>query len=143
MAATGLVGGFMSEVFNRDIYKRNQGRYARQVTFFAILVVVLLAGWQLMEQSWVNLFTGARYLIPFLFIAVFAWLDFRLVNVPRFADFLIAVEAEMYKVSWPSYRELYRSSIVVIFVIFVLAALLFAFDLIWRALFELLNIVQS
>ncbi len=30
------------------------------------------------------------------------WLCFRLVNMPRFADFLIAVEAEMNKVSWPT-----------------------------------------
>ena len=31
-------------------------------------------------------------------------------NMPRFADFLIAVEAEMNKVSWPSKAELIRSS---------------------------------
>ena len=36
----------------------------------------------------------------------------------QFADFLIAVEAEMTKVSWPSRGELVRSSIVVILVIF-------------------------
>ena len=37
------------------------------------------------------------------------WLGYRLVNIPRFADFLIAVEAEMNKVSWPSRGELIRS----------------------------------
>jgi len=40
-------------------------------------------------------------------------------------DFLIAVEAEMNKVSWPSRAELVRSAAVVIFVIFLLATVLF------------------
>ena len=44
---------------------------------------------------------------------------FRLVNLPKFADFLIAVEAEMNKVSWPTRTELFRSSVVVIVTILV------------------------
>ena len=42
------------------------------------------------------------------FVAVLAfglWLGYRIVNVPQFADFLIAVEAEMNKVSWPIIRS--------------------------------------
>ena len=58
-------------------------------------------------------------------------LRFRVVNMPRFADFLIAVEAEMNKVSWPSRSELVRSSIVVLITIFVLAVVLFAYDMFW------------
>ena len=42
-------------------------------------------------------------------------------ELPGFADFLIAVEAEMNKVSWPSRGELFRASIVVLVMIFVLA----------------------
>ena len=34
--------------------------------------------------------------------------------MPAFADFLIAVEAEMNKVSWPTRTELFRGSMVVI-----------------------------
>jgi preprotein translocase subunit SecE len=48
--------------------------------------------------------------------------------MPTFADFLISVEGEMNKVSWPSRSELFRASLVVILVIFFLAALLFAYD---------------
>ena len=33
------------------------------------------------------------------------------VNLPVFADFLIAVEAEMNKVSWPTRGELFRGSV--------------------------------
>ena len=51
-------------------------------------------------------------------------------------DFLIAVEADMNKVSWPSKGELIRSSVVVIFVIFMLAVVLFGYDVLWQYLFK-------
>ena len=56
------------------------------------------------------------------------WAAFRSVNWPAFADFLIAVEAEMNKVSWPLRGELFRSSAVVIFTIFAIGIVLFGFD---------------
>jgi preprotein translocase subunit SecE len=65
------------------------------------------------------------------------------VNIPRFADFLIAVEAEMNKVSWPARQELIRSSLVVIFVIFAMAIALFGFDLVWGGVFEWLGVLQK
>jgi preprotein translocase subunit SecE len=68
------------------------------------------------------------------------WLGYRLVNWPRFADFLIAVEAEMSKVSWPTKTELYRASTVVIFTMAFLALLLFCYDAIWQFLFDLLGV---
>jgi len=72
-----------------------------------------------------------RLLIPGLILAAGLWLLYRLLNVPRFADFLIAVEAEMAKVSWPSLDEVIRSSAVIIFLIFALSAILAAYDLFW------------
>ena len=61
------------------------------------------------------------------------WIAFRLVNMPRFADFLISVEAEMNKVSWPTRTELFAASMVVIVVIFLLTAILFVYDLVWKS----------
>ena len=55
-----------------------------------------------------------RYVVPMVVVFGGLWLAFRLVNIPRFADFLIAVEAEMNKVSWPTRAEMFRSSMVVI-----------------------------
>ena len=54
--------------------------------------------------------------------AVGIWFGYRIVNYSVFADFLIAVEAEMNKVSWPTRRELWNASVVVMFVIFAMAA---------------------
>jgi len=71
------------------------------------------------------------------------WFSFRVVNVPRFADFLIAVEAEMNKVSWPSKAELIRSAVVVIFVLFFLTVVLFGFDLVWGFVFEQIGILKK
>lgn len=74
--------------------------------------------------------------IPVLFSAVGAWMIFRLVNWPRFADFLISVEAEMDKVSWPNRSELYRSTIVVLGTMFFLGFVLLAYDVVWKWIFE-------
>ncbi len=60
---------------------------------------------------------------------------FRIVNIPRFAEFLISVENEMGKVSWPSRRELFQASMVVIVVIFMLTAILLGYDLALNGLF--------
>jgi preprotein translocase subunit SecE len=83
-----------------------------------------------------------QYFVPALLLLVGLWISYRLVNYPQFADFLIAVEAEMNKVSWPSKTELIRSSLVVIFMMFFLAFILFGFDLVWRALFQALGVVK-
>jgi preprotein translocase subunit SecE len=68
------------------------------------------------------------------------WIGYRLVNWPKFADFLISVEAELNKVSWPTQKELVRASIVVIFTILFLSAILFGYDALWKFLFGLLGI---
>jgi preprotein translocase subunit SecE len=69
-----------------------------------------------------------HYGFPLTLLAIGLWASFRLVQMPAFADFLISVEGEMNKVSWPSRGELFRASLVVILVIFFLAGLLFLYD---------------
>ena len=70
--------------------------------------------------------------MPLVVLVVGWWASFRIVNLPKFADFLISVEAEMNKVSWPDRGELWRASMVVIMVIFFLAALLYSYDIILK-----------
>ena len=55
---------------------------------------------------------------------------------------LIAVEAEMYKVTWPTRVELVRSSMVVMVVIFFLAGVLYFYDLFWRVLLSAIGVVS-
>lgn len=130
----------MGSVLSVSLYKRNQGRVARQVTFAALAVIIGTGAWRLSE-IFIGMASGdatggadfgvVRFLIPGAVIAAGLWLCFRIVNIPRFAEFLIAVEAEMAKVSWPSGTEVFRSSVVVIFLMFFLAALLAGFDFFW------------
>lgn len=130
MAANSLVG----EMFQIGLYKPSQGRITRQATCGTLWVVTLIAAWRLyavLQQS-----ASLQYIVPLAVIIVGFWASYRLVNYARFADFLIAVEAEMNKVSWPSWTELSRSSMVVIFVMFALAAILLLLDTIWTFVFK-------
>ena len=133
------------ELLSFAVYKRTQGRVARQATFAAVAVTLAIGVWRLAQvlPLWMSnasaLTPGAagadlgvyRFLVPGLLLAAGLWLAYRAVNVPRFADFLIAVESEMAKVSWPTAGEVARSSAVIIFLIFALAAILAAYDLFW------------
>ena len=129
---------WLQELFRLDVYKKSQGRIARQVTCAFIWLSALILAWRI----WTMLGAGSPWRYPLSGLTLLAglWIGYRLVNVSQFADFLIAVEAEMNKVSWPSRAELVRSSAVVIFVIFLLAAVLFGYDLVWQQLFVLIGV---
>jgi len=134
-----VVGAFVQELLRTGIYKRNQGRITRQVTFAVIAITVALGLWRLSETL-LRQPAGVQYGIPGLLLMGGLWMAYRLVNVPGFADFLIAVEAEMNKVSWPTRSELIRAALVVLVTIFLLAAVLFAFDYLWITVFDALGV---
>ena len=134
-----MVAAFFQELFHVGIYKRTQGRVARQVTFATVAIIIAYGLWQL-SDALVNQEYWIRALPGVLLVAGW-WVTYRLVNVPNFADFLIAVEAEMNKVSWPTRQELFRGSAVVLITIILLAAVLFLFDMFWNKLFTQMGIL--
>ncbi|MDR1270647.1 MAG: preprotein translocase subunit SecE, partial [Planctomycetaceae bacterium] len=69
------------------------------------------------------------------------WFGYRLVHWPVFADFLVSVESEMVKVSWPGKAELYSSTIVVLVMFAILSAMIYLFDLVWVFIFNFLEIL--
>jgi preprotein translocase subunit SecE len=126
------------------VYKPNQGRIVRQLTALTIWIVVALGCWALYATLRGSIESGS-YLIPGIpggLLLAGAWFGYRVVNWPRFADFLIAVEAEMNKVTWPGKDELIRASIVVMFTIFFLAMALFFFDILWQQAFTLIGVTS-
>jgi preprotein translocase subunit SecE len=125
-------------LFRFGLYKRSQGRVARQVTFAALAVIMALAAWCLNDYYAGKLESGiwGRYAAPLVVLLGGLWASFRIVQMPNFADFLISVEAEMNKVSWPTWAELFRASMVVILMIFILAGILFFYDFAWKFLLE-------
>ena len=138
------MNAFFHELFQVGIYKRSQGRITRQVTLAALAIAVALGFWRLSQAltDWREWDPMISQSIATVLTLVCWWASYRLINVPRFADFLIAVEAEMNKVSWPTRSELFRASLVVLVTIFVLAVVLFGFDFIWGWVFrDLLHIL--
>ncbi|MBW3600225.1 MAG: preprotein translocase subunit SecE [Planctomycetes bacterium] len=149
--------GVLHEIFQVGVYKRSQGRIARQVTFAVLGATIALAAYSLWSFMSATRFSRdflgmnveavvdvaqLRWLLPAVLLLAGIWIAYRVVNLPRFADFLIAVEAEMNKVSWPSRTELFRSSMVVIIVIFVLAFLLFGYDIVWQSFFRAIGVLK-
>ncbi len=132
---------FIQELFHRGIYKRTQGRITRQVTWASMVIVMFLGVWRLEQTLTTVMERGWRYALCALLFAAGVWVAYRIVNMPAFADFLIAVEAEMNKVSWPTRGELFRSSLVVLVTIFFLAVVLFFFDFVWAQVFIRLRIL--
>jgi len=131
---------FVQNLFQARLYKRNQGRITRQVTFAALAITMLLGTWRMhvdAEQGDMLM----RYSIPAAVLCLGLWIVYRVINLASFADFLISVEAEMSKVSWPTKTELVRGSIVVLITIIFLAAFLFVFDFVWAMVFKFLGIV--
>jgi preprotein translocase subunit SecE len=136
---------FLQELLKTDIYKRSQGRLVRQFTCLAIWVAFGLAAWRMFQlkdfifghmfdrllsnaNQATTMATAVGYTVPGIVLAAGLWLGYRIVNLPTFADFLIAVEAEMNKVSWPSRTELIRASMVVIVLMFGLTFVLYFYD---------------
>lgn len=148
--ATHSDGGFWSELFHTNIFKATQGLMTRRLTCLAIWVAALVCAYKLLAGNLLAIqfqammgtasleqpALTAAYVTVGLFVAAALWLGFRLVNWPPFADFLIAVEAEMNKVTWPTWDELKAAAWVVIFTMLSLAILIYCIDVLWTGLLE-------
>jgi len=78
-----------------------------------------------------------------LIIAISGGLLWYLLNQPRIADFLIATEVEMRKVSWPGRRELVGSTWIVICGTLMIVALLFVVNIGFAMLFRKIGILAG
>jgi preprotein translocase SecE subunit len=77
---------------------------------------------------------AVQYSVPLLILAASIWLAWRVVNLPVFADFLIATEAEINKVSWTTRKRLAQDTIVVLVTVVLMAGFLFTTDVVWKVL---------
>lgn len=149
--------------FRTGSYKRNQGVRVRRLTMLGLLVLLGSGVFSLMNSAllvtsardWVlelpftdfrlTLLPELRYTLPLLLLAASLWLAYRLVNLPQFADFLVATEAEMNKVSWSSRKQLIRDTITVLITVFLLTMFLLLVDLFWGWVLsrEVINVLPS
>ena len=127
-----------------DIYKRGQGKYTRLCSGFAMALVVGLGCLRLYSKleaaSWGMLSTRATMwiatMVPTGLFVVLAFVIFWLSNRPSVADFMIAAEGEMKKVSWSSRQEIAVSTFIVIVVVVIMGVLLGATDIGFRTFFS-------
>jgi preprotein translocase SecE subunit len=144
--------------FTRAAYKRSQGQRVRRGT---ILGVLLLAGagiWTLLHRdllpaaNWtvripfadipLTVLPAPKYVLPLLLMGVSLWFAYRIVNLPVFADFLIATEAELNKVSWTTRRRLFQDTVVVLVTVVLLTVFLFVVDQIWGFVLTKVGVLQ-
>ncbi|MBI1345234.1 preprotein translocase subunit SecE [bacterium] len=125
-----------------SLYKRNQGRLTRQLTAAAIFAAIAVGAWALFQTALADLEKPVQYGITAALVVLGAWFAYRIVNYPAFADFLVDVEGEMAKVSWPSKDELLRATAVVLVTMFLLSFVLFMYDLIWQQLLRAIGIIK-
>ena len=87
-----------------------------------------------MEYQRLRLLPHIRFTLPILLTVFSLWFAYRLVNFPPFADFLIATEAELNKVSWTTRKRLVQDTIVVLVTMLLLTVFLFTVDVFWGRL---------
>jgi preprotein translocase subunit SecE len=117
-----------------ELYKSAQGRYVRVGTAIAAALVALVVSyyvWGLLSRHVPDDFAYKVYVVyaaPAVLFAVVAAMTAYYLNKPKAADFFIATESEMKKVSWSNKAELVGSTVVVIVTVLLLALFIYLAD---------------
>ena len=85
------------------------------------------------------------FTVPLVLIAAALWFSWRIVNFAPFADFLIATEAEINKVSWTPRKALIRDTLVVLSSLILITVFLFMIDVFWGFLLsrEMISVLPT
>ena len=128
-------------------YRKDQGRYARMLAFWALLSLMAYGCFHGGGLS--DLLDGAlgasnqTFIDPFPILgtlktstilalgvlAVIALAIHRILNRPKIADTLIDTEAELMKVTWPTWAEAWAGTVAVTVMVLILFVFLTAADL--------------
>ena len=142
MSSKSAGASLLPELFRFGIYKPNQGRMVRQFTFFAIAILAAFGCITLANERFIPFAQSIKVGVPLGIWLFFCWIAFRLVNIPKFADFLVSVESELEKVTWPTRNEVVQATIVVLCTMFFLGLFLFLIDLLWTWLFSFIGFTE-
>jgi preprotein translocase subunit SecE len=128
-----------------EIYKRGQGKYTRVITLIAVVVITVIGAGILSGMFKAYALTAKpaiRFGVPSVLVLAVAALMFWIVNRPGNADFMIATEGEMKKVSWSSRKEIIGGTKVVVATTLILAVLLWAVDLAFGFFFKWIGVMR-
>jgi preprotein translocase subunit SecE len=118
------------------IYKRGHGYYTRLWSAIACLLLAAIGCYKLHSKLALTGNPWVQNLTPAVVWAAIAWFVYWLSNRPNLADFLIAAEGELKKVSWSSKQQVVSSTIIVIFVVILTSVLLGSVDVLFRLFFD-------
>jgi preprotein translocase subunit SecE len=135
-------GAARSTFLSVGSFKPNQGRLARRLSGGAIAVIAFFGAWSLQSSYFADSPSIWKWPLPCIVLAVGCWFAYRIINQPKFAEFLISTESEVEKVNWPDRQYVHRATIVVIVTMLVMGAMLFLYDLIWQTLFEAIGFLD-
>ncbi len=124
-----------------QIYRKSQGRWTRLGTIAAVGVLIVVGAWYMWNElpSGLGVF---RAIIPLVVVLGFFYVLLRVVNSKKPADFMIATEGEMKKVSWSSKKEIIGSTKVVISTLLIMGLVFFLVDLFFKVLMNYLGVQQ-
>lgn len=128
-------------------YRKDQGRYARMFAFWAIVLLVAYGcfhggGLADVLDRWLGA-SNTVFVDPFPILktlktstlvaagvlAVVGFVVYRVLNRPRIADTLIETEAELQKVTWPTWGEAWQGTVAVTAMVVILFVFLTLVDL--------------
>jgi preprotein translocase subunit SecE len=140
------------------IYKKGQGYWTRMGTVAGTALIGILTA-DFLYSEFDGFSVGPKmstflknihlqeprggYLVVVIFTLIYAGVAYWLMNKPTNVDFLIATDSEMKKVNWTTKKELIGSTKVVIWFMFVMAVLLFFYDLFFQLVFYLLGVLKT
>lgn len=152
MSSKGVAASILPQLFRVGLYKSAQGRLVRQVTFICIVVLTgfgaitlangPLGSLDLADGPFEGMERSFRVGVPVVLWLVSGWIAYRAVNVPRFADFLIAVESELEKVVWPARKEVMQATVVVLATMLFFGTFLSGADFVWKWFFRLIHFIE-
>ncbi|KPJ62612.1 MAG: hypothetical protein AMS15_03290 [Planctomycetes bacterium DG_23] len=119
-----------------QIYKKTQGKYVRLVTLGAAVLLGIFGGNQIYGpfSDLKDIFQILGYKINWgHIVGVGVFLFFLLgglwaVNYPRFVDLLIDTEGELKRVNWPTWRQVFEATGVVITVVILMSLFIIVVD---------------
>lgn len=121
----------IGEIVTKDAFQEESRELIKNDRKPAESVPLKAAEGTVIYKSFV-LLPGVQFSGPILLTILALWVSWKVVNIPVFADFLIATEAEMNKVSWTTNKKLFHDTIVVLTTLVLMSVFLFAMDQFWR-----------
>lgn len=138
----GSVAPFYMSILQCSQHREAQGRLVRHIVLIALWVLVAAIAQSVYgaaDEYWGLPFS----VISAAIVAIsFGWVAYRLIHYPPVADFLIDVQIESSKVSWSTWHELRRTTIVVLAAMVAFSTFLFACDITWQYVLRTASVLR-